>query len=133
MAAKRPAAGQLRSRVTFQRRGDAIDPFDGSVIPGGGDWVDQYTCAARLQPLFGSRLSVEDVAAARLAARQPYNLTIRSCAAARAIRTDWRVVDARTATDANGASPRVFNIKTVVDPLENGAWLEMLCIESEAS
>ena len=128
---KRPAAGQLNRRVTFQRKGDATDPFDGSVIPGGGDWVDQYTCAARLQPRFGG--DVETFAASRLSSKQPYNLTVRNCAAARAVRTDWRVVDARTATDANGASPRVFNIKTVVDPLEDGAWLEMLVIEGEAS
>ena len=128
---KRPSAGQLRSRVTFQRRGDAIDPFDGSVIPGGGDWVDQYTCAARLQPKFGG--DVETFAASRLSSKQPYNLTVRNCAAARAVRTDWRVVDARVATDVNGASPRVFNIKTIVDPLEDGAWLEMLCVEGEPS
>lgn len=129
--AKRPSAGALNRRVTFQRRGDTIDPFDGSVIAGGGDWVDQYTCAARLQPKFGG--DVETFAASRLSSKQPYNLTVRNCAASRAVRTDWRVKDARTAADANGASPRVFNIKTVVDPLDDGAWLEMLVIEGEAS
>lgn len=128
---KRPSAGQLNRRVTFQRKGDAIDPFDGSVIPGGGDWADQYTCAARLQPKFGG--NVESYAASRLSSKQPYNLTVRNCAAARTVRTDWQVVDARTATDANGASPRVFNIKAIVDPLEDGAWLEMLCVEGEPS
>ena len=65
----RPSAGQLNRRVTFQRRGDTTDPFDGSVIPGGGDWEDVYTCAARLQPKFGG--DVETFAASRLSSKQP--------------------------------------------------------------
>lgn len=127
----RPSAGQLRSRVTFQRRGDTTDPFDGSVIPGGGDWEDVYTCAARLQPKFGG--DVETFAASRLSSKQPYNLTVRNCAAARAVRTDWRVKDARVGTDANGASPRVFNIATIVDPDERNQYLEFLLVEGSAS
>ena len=130
MAGKRNGAGALNRRVTFQKRGDTTDAY-GNPLPGAGPWVDQYTCAARLQPKFGG--DVESFAASRLSSKQPYNLIIRNCAAARAIRTDWRVVDARTTTDANGASPRAFNIKTIVDPLEDGQFLEMLCVEGEAS
>jgi head-tail adaptor len=98
---------------------------------GTGPFADVYTCAARLQPKFGN--NVESYAASRLASKQPYNLTVRNCAATRAVRTDWRVVDARQAQDANGASPRVFNIVSIVDPDERSQWLEMLVIEGEAS
>jgi head-tail adaptor len=68
-----------------------------------------------------------------LSSKQPYNLTVRNCAATRAVRTDWRVVDARVAQDANGASPRVFNIATIVDPDERGQWIEMLVVEGASS
>ena len=118
----------MRSRVTFQQRQSTQDEF-GNSIP--GDWTDVYTCAARLQPKFGS--NAESVIASRLASQQPYNLIVRNCVATRAVRTDWRVKDARQTEDANGASPRVFNIKTVVDPDENRQWLEMLVIEGESS
>lgn len=121
-------AGRLNRRVTFQKRVPGEDEY-GNETP--GDWTDQYTCAARLQPKFGS--DVESVAASRLSSKQPYNLTVRACAATRAVRTDWRVVDARATTDQNGASPRVFNIATIVDPDERGQWIEMLCIEGSAS
>lgn len=71
--------------------------------------------------------------ASRLASHQPYNLIVRNCASARAVRTDWRVKDARQAEDANGASPRVFDIKTVVNPDERRQWLEMLVVEGSQS
>lgn len=127
---KRNGAGSLRNRVTFQKRGDLTDEY-GNVATGAGPWTDQYTCAARLQPKFGG--DVESFAASRLSSKQPYNLTVRNCADTRAVRTDWRVVDARATTDQNGASPRVFDIATIVDPDERGQWLEMLCVESAAS
>ncbi|MBZ9943442.1 head-tail adaptor protein [Mesorhizobium sp. BR1-1-13] len=130
--AKRSGAGSLNAKVTFAKRGDLTDPY-GNTTPGAGAWEDQYTCSARLQPLFGSLLNVEDVGAARLSAKQPYNLIVRNCAAIRAVLTDWRVVDTRRAQDANGATPRVFNIKTIVDPLENSQWVEMLIVEGDAS
>lgn len=130
MASKRTGSGQLRERVTFQRPITSEDQY-GVPIPGGGGWEDVFTCAARLQPKFGT--NTETFAASRLASKQPYNLTVRACAATRAVRTDWRVVDARTAEDQNGATPRCFNIATIVDPLEDGAWLELLVVEGEAS
>jgi len=126
--AKRNGAGQLNRRVTFQARTTADDGY-GNQVP--GPWADQYTCAARLQPKFGG--DVESFAASRLSSKQPYNLIVRNCAATRAVRTDWRVVDARQAQDANGASPRVFDIATIVDPDERGQFLEMLVIEGAAS
>ena len=128
--ARRQGAGALNQRVTFQKRGDLVDEY-GNTTPGAGPWQDMSTHAARLQPKFGS--NVESFAASRLASKQPYNLTVRACADARAVRTDWRVVDARQAQDANGASPRVFNIVSIVNPDERGQYLELLVIEGEAS
>lgn len=128
--AKRTGSGQLNRRVTFQRHGDLTDPY-GNVTPGAGPWTEQFTIAARLQPKFGG--NVESFAASRLASKQPYNLTVRNCANTRAVRTDWRVVDARQADDANGASPRRFNIVSIVDPDERGQFIEMLVIEGASS
>lgn len=130
--ARTNGAGQLNRRIAVQARGDLVDEY-GNTLPGEGPWETVYSCAARLQPVFGSRLNVEDVSAARLSAKQPYNLIIRNCAAARAIRTDSRIIDARREQDANGASPRAFNIKTIVDPMENSQWIEMLVVEGEPS
>ena len=121
-------AGELNRRVTFQQRQSTTDEF-GNEIP--GTWTDVYTCAARLQPKFGG--NAESVVASRLASQQPYNLIVRNCVATRAVRTDWRVKDARQAEDANGASPRVWNIKTIVNPDERNQWLEMLVVEGSSS
>ena len=128
MAGKRTGAGQLNRRVTFQRRSTVTDEYGNEST---GPFADVFTIAARLQPKFGT--NVESFAASRLSSKQPYNLTVRACAATKAVRTDWRVVDARVATDQNGASPRVWNITTIVDPDERGQWLEMLVIEGAAS
>lgn len=116
-------AGQLNRRVTFQARSQIDDGYGNPVT---GPWTDQYSCAARLQPIYGNRLTVEGVAQARLSSQQPYNLIVRDCAQARAVRPDWQVVDARDTS-------RVFAIKTIVDPTEKGGWLEMLVVEGGAS
>lgn len=128
MAQQMTQAGQLNRRVTFQQRQNTFDEF-GNEIP--GDWADIYTCAARLQPKFGG--NAESVVASRLASQQPYNLIVRNCVATRAVRSDWQVVDALQAEDANGASPRVFDIKTIVNPDERNQWIEMLVVEGSSS
>ncbi|TPJ86954.1 MULTISPECIES: head-tail adaptor protein [unclassified Mesorhizobium] len=129
----RTRSGQLNAKIIFQRRGDVTDDY-GNVSVGAGPFEDVGApFSARLQPIYGSSQNVEGVFASRLSAKQPYNLIVRNCAATRAVRTDWRVVDARQAQDVNGAIPRVFNIKTIVDPGEDRAWLEFLVVEGEAS
>lgn len=128
MAGKRTSAGQLNRRVTFQRCGTQQDEYGNESA---GPFADVFTIAARLQPKFGG--NVESFAASRLSSKQPYNLTVRNCAATRAVRTDWRVVDARVAQDQNGAAPRVFNIATIVDPDERGQWLELSVVEGASS
>jgi head-tail adaptor len=103
---------------------DAADGFGGTR----GEWVDQFTVPGRLEPRYGS--NVESVMAARMQSMQPYNLTIRSSSAARQITASWRAYDVRAGV-TGGKPNRVFGIKTVVNPDERGAMLEMLAIEGE--
>lgn len=127
---KRSGAGSLSERVTFQKREEVDDGYGNSVS---GDWQDIFTEPARMQPQFGSRLTVEGVTAARLAAMQPYFLKVRSSLRTRAITAAWRVYDARAGMDAQGNPNRSFNIKTIVNPDERNGTLEMLVVEGEAS
>lgn len=122
--ANRSGAGSLNCKMTFQRREEVDDGFGGTR----GDWVDRFTVPARLAPKFGG--NAESVTAARLVSRQPYNLTVRASSQTRQITAAWRAYDARAGH--TGAEPnRVFGIKTVVNPDERGAYLEMLVIEGE--
>lgn len=122
--ANRSGAGSLNCKVTFQRREEVDDGFGGTR----GDWVDQFTVPARLAPKFGG--NAESVIAARLVSRQPYNLIVRASSQTRQITAAWRAYDDR-AGHTDGEPNRVFGIKTVVNPDERGAYLEMLVIEGE--
>ncbi|MBZ9984935.1 head-tail adaptor protein [Mesorhizobium sp. BR-1-1-8] len=125
---KRSGAGALNCRVVFQRRETVQDEYGNDVL---GEFADVGNpFSARLQPRFGG--DVEAVTAARLAAMQPYNLTVRNCEATRAITPAWRVYDARKGV-VGGKPVRLFNIKTIVNPDERGQWIEMLIVEGEAS
>ncbi|PJR89956.1 head-tail adaptor protein [Ochrobactrum sp. 695/2009] len=122
--AKRAGAGSLNCRLTFQRREQISDEWGGTR----GEWVDQFTVPGRLEPRYGS--NAESVMAARMQSMQPYNLTIRGSTAARQITASWRAYDARAGK--TGEKPnRVFGIKTVVNPDERNAYLEMLVVEGE--
>ncbi|MDX8495886.1 head-tail adaptor protein [Mesorhizobium sp. VK22B] len=125
--AKRSGAGALSCRVTFQKRAVVQDEYGNSVT---GDFADVFSISARLQPKFGA--DVESVTAARLAALQPYNLTVRSCSDTRAVGASWRVYDTRRGV-VDGKPVRFFNIKTIVNPDERGAMVEMLVVEGESS
>jgi head-tail adaptor len=114
--------------VTFQKRAITQDEYGNDVL---GDFADAFSISARLAPLV-ARLSSESVIAARLASLQPYNLTVRGCADTRAVRADWRVYDARMEM-VDGKPVRFWNIKTIINPDEQGAYLEMLVVEGEAS
>lgn len=122
--AKRAGAGSLNCRLTFQRREQISDEWGGTR----GEWVDQFTVPGRLEPRYGS--NAESVMAARMQSMQPYNLTIRGTTAARQITASWRAYDARAGKTGDKPN-RVFGIKTVVNPDERGAMLEMLVIEGE--
>lgn len=122
--AKRAGAGSLNCLLTFQRRETINDPDGGTR----GEWVDQFTVPARLQSRYGS--NAESLMASRLQSMQPYNLTIRSSGQARQVTASWRAYDTRAGK--TGAEPnRVFGIKTVVNPDERDAMLEMLVVEGE--
>ncbi len=120
MARKRAGAGSLSERVAFLEP-DSVDDGYGGQTQG---YVERFQDAARLAPIFGSRLTVESVTAARLAANQPYNLTVRSSERTRDVTAAWRVKNLRT--------DKEYNIKTVVNPDERNAYLEMLVVEDEA-
>lgn len=120
MAAKRKGAGALSERVAFLEPDEIPDGYGGTTT----GYVERFQEAARLAPIFGSRLTVESVTAARLAANQPYNLTVRSSERTRDITAAWRVKNVRT--------DKEYNIKTVVNPDERNAMLEMLVVEGEA-
>ncbi|WP_247997672.1 head-tail adaptor protein [Brucella tritici] len=127
--AKHAGAGSLNCRLTFQVRQEVDDGFGGTR----GEWVDQFTMPGRLEPRYGS--NAESIMAARMQSMQPYNLTIRSSEQARMITASWRAYDARAGVtiDNQGARRpnRVFGIKTVVNPDERNAYLEMLVVEGE--
>jgi len=122
--AKRAGAGSLNCRLTFQVRQNVDDGFGGTR----GEWVDQFTVPGRLEPRYGS--NAESVMAARMQSMQPYNLTIRSSTSARQITASWRAYDARAGKSGDKPN-RVFGIKTVVNPDERNAYLEMLVVEGE--
>lgn len=122
--AKRAGAGSLNCRLTFQVRQDEDDGFGGTR----GEWVDQFTVPGRLEPRYGS--NAESILAARMQSMQPYNLTIRSSAAARQVTASWRAYDARAGKTGDKPN-RVFGIKTVANPDERNSYLEMLVVEGE--
>lgn len=122
--AKRADAGSLNCRLTFQVRQDVDDDFGGTR----GEWVDQFTAPGRLEPRYGS--NAESLMAARMQSMQPYNLTIRGSTAARQVTASWRAYDARAGKTGDKPN-RVFGIKTVVNPDERNAYLEMLVVEGE--
>ncbi|MEJ5079797.1 head-tail adaptor protein [Ochrobactrum sp. MYb379] len=127
--ANRSGAGSLNAKVTFQRRENLDDGYGGTR----GEWVDQFTVAARLAPKFGG--NAESLVASRLVSQQPYNLTVRASGQTRQVSPTWRAYDSRAGISAgsNGEQRpnRVFGIKTVVNPDEQNAYLEMLVIEGE--
>ena len=122
--AKRAGAGSLNCRLTFQRREQLSDEWGGTR----GEWVDQFTVPGRMEPRYGS--NVESVMAARMQSMQPYNLTIRSSEQSRHVTASWRAYDARAGSTGDKPN-RVFGIKTVVNPDERNAYLEMLVVEGE--
>lgn len=118
VAAKREGAGALSQVVAFQVRSEADDGYGNPVT---GDFTTQFHEPCRLQPLKGG----EPVLAARLTKVQPYVLRVRSSARTRRVGVDWRAVNTRT-----GA---IYNIKTVTNVDERGAYLDMMVVEGEAT
>lgn len=114
---KRSGAGSLNERVRFQRRQDVQDEF-GNVK---STWIDQFEAAARLTP----RLGGEEVMAGRLQGTQPYILRVRGCSDVRCVTPEWRAVHAR--------SGAVYNIRSISNPDERGAYFDMLVVQGGAT
>ena len=117
--AKKPSAGRMDQRLHFQKR-EVVDDSYGNEVAGPFETV--FTTAAELIPLRGG----EPVQAARLVGVQPYTVRIRSCAAASEVTPSWRIVDARNAS-------RVMNIRTVTNPDQKNAWLDLLVDDGVAT
>lgn len=109
----------MHQRLHFQKRSIVDDSYGNEVA---GPFETVFTTAAELIPLRGG----EPVQAARLVGVQPYTLRIRSCVAAREVTTSWRIVDARNAS-------RVMNIRTVSNPDQKNAWLDLLVDDGVAT
>jgi SPP1 family predicted phage head-tail adaptor len=105
------SAGDLRERVSFQRRTTADDGFGNTVT---GDWGDLWCCAARIMPLRGG----ENIVARRLSGVQPVAITVRVAAALCDLTTDDRIVDARKGT--------IYNIRSIANFDEHRQYLEIL-------
>lgn len=81
-------AGELRERISFWMQAESPTSYGIAA----GDWVLQFTVAARIRPLLGS----EPVLAQRLNGVQPVVITIRANDNARRIDTSWQARNART-------------------------------------
>lgn len=86
-------AGTLDRRYRFEKRASISDGAGNHE----GEWEHQFSLAGNRRYLRGG----EGVLAARLTARQPVILTVRTCANARQITADWRAVDERAGTILN--------------------------------
>lgn len=104
--------GELRELVAFERRA-VVDDGYGNDVSGG--FAEVFRCAARIKPARGG----ESIQAARLAGRQPVVITVRSSSIARAVMVEWRARDVRKDV--------IYNIRSIVNPDEKNAYLDMEC------
>lgn len=106
-------AGELRERVTFDRRQetnpDAPDDYGNTV----SDWVEQFTVWGSYKPLRGG----ETVMAGRLEGRRPQIVRVRRSPDTLLITADWRARDVHT--------DEVFAIREVT-PTPDRKWVELL-------
>lgn len=106
----------LNESVSFERPITGSDGYGNQVTSG---WVAGHVCRAEFIYSRGS----EAVDAARLQGRSIFKIRIRQCQAARAITTDWRMVDNRRVTYASGvAQSGVYNIREV-DAITDRQWI----------
>lgn len=93
-------AGDRKRRLTFSKRGEAVDDGYGNTQEG---WEDQFTVWAKVKP----RLGGEEVTAARLQGRNIVAITVLASRQTREITSDWRAVDAHSGTE--------YNIRTAIE------------------
>ncbi len=104
-------AGNLRHRITFDKRAEVDDGF-GNTQAG---WAEQFTVWAEVK----AKLGGEAVTAARLQSQNTVNITVRASSKTRLIREDWRARDQSEGTE--------YAIRSIIDPDDGGAWIEILC------
>lgn len=104
-------AGELSHRIAWDRRQDVDDGFGNTKA----DWVEQFTTSAKVAPKLGG----ETVLAARLQSQNTVNITVRQSSKTILIQPDWRARDVR--------EDKEFAIRSIIDPDDGGAWLEVLC------
>lgn len=106
---KPKGAGDLRARVSFERRGEGTDDY-GNPVTG---WLPlNIERAASLTPTRGG----ETVQAGRIAGTAAWDCWVRNDSGTRSLLTGDRAVDARDAT-------RTFNITFIGDMDGDRAWL----------
>ena len=103
-----PSAGQLRDRVTFQKR-QVIDDGYGNEVS--GPWGDVFTVAANIAPARGR----EEVLAQRLQGVRPVEITVRWSSQTVQIAPEWRAVNARKPSE-------IYNIHDNRDPDGKRMW-----------
>ncbi|WP_341989761.1 phage head closure protein [Azorhizobium sp. AG788] len=112
-------AGDLNRRMRFEARAVVADDGYGNTE---GAWTEQFTIAAKVKPLRGG----ESVLAMRLSGTQPVVMTVRQSAQTRAIRADWRAVDAH--------SGEVFALTSPPTDMDGTrAWLDILATSGIAA
>ncbi|MBY3333749.1 head-tail adaptor protein [Rhizobium laguerreae] len=105
-------AGNLRSKLHFQKRGQSDDGFGNTVT---GEFETVFTDAAEIIP----RMGTETVMASRLQGVQPFTIRVRSSTQTRELDATWRAIDARSAAVYSIVSP-----PTNLD--QKNAYIEML-------
>lgn len=103
-------AGRLHESVAFDSPSGSTDGFGGRSVA----WTEAHACRAEFVYAGGD----ETVQAARQAGRQMFKIKIRSCVAARAITTDYRMRDVRRSTAYN-----VTDVDAIID--RQWVWLKV--------
>ncbi len=105
-------AGELRHRVGFFQRTATEDAY-GNEQSGFAANPD-FIVSAKVHAKFGG----EAITAARLTGQQPVTIVVRQSTQTRQIMPDWQARDER--------SGALFNIRSIADPDDGRAWLEIL-------
>ena len=112
-------SADLRSLVGFYQRVTEPDVPDTGNEHSEFPDAPQFTVAANIKP----RLGGEDVLASRLTGVNLVNITVRRTPQTAAVDTAWRAADERSGV--------IYNIRSVIDPLEHTAdhdrFIELLC------
>ncbi len=105
------AAGELSHRIAFEERALQSDGYGNAR----GAFEERFIVWAKVQARFGG----ETVMAARLSGQQPVTIMVRQNSRTLQVTEAWRARDAE--------SGMLYNIRSIVDPDDRGAWLELLC------